>query len=301
MDAQPVPDLTPSRGRAIAHTPGRLDTGALAALVARAADEHLHHVRFDVPWALAQPTPARLDGGIIESITSAVLDARAAGLAVWLRLLQPDVPRWLDNEGGLADDATMARRWPRWVDLVAEQFGDLTDGWVPIEAPFGLVVRLAPHDARRQGEMMERLVIAWRDAWRLLQGPHPVATSVDLAIERGSLDESRRRDRLRWDPWLAGLRDGVVRVPGRAERVLDDLLGACDQFGLALSADETTIDDLADILQRVGEQRLHRDLAVTVRAVGSSQAQRDESLERIDQRLAAIGAEAGLVRLTLLD
>lgn len=310
MDPQPVPDLTPptgpDRGLALAHRPGVLETSAFDDLVSEAVEAGMGHVRFDVPWALAQPAPGRVDGGVFESLAAAADAARAAGLAVWCRLLQPDVPRWFDNDGGFGDERSAATAWPRWVDLVAERIGHHVDGWVPLEAPFGLVTRLAPGDPRRQGEILHLVVVAWRDAWRLLRGVVPVATSLDLAIERPtderpeSIDEARRRDDMRWHTWCSGLRDGVVRIPGRAERVLDDLDHSCDQLGVALAADTDRERDFEDLLARVGEQRLHRPLAITLRAVGTSAAQRQESLERFEARLVAVGGEAGLVRLTLL-
>lgn len=310
MDPQPVPDLTPptgpNRGLALPYHPGVLEPAALDDLVAEAVDAGMGHVRLDVPWTLAQPAAGRVDGSVFETLASTSTAARAAGLAVWFRLLQPDVPRWFDNDGGFGDDRTAGTYWPRWVDLVAARLGDHADGWVPLEAPFGLVMRLAPGDPRRQGELLHTLVVAWRDAWRVLRGVVPVATSLDLVIERPvderpeSIAEARRRDDMRWYTWFGGLRDGVVRIPGRAERVLDDLEQSCDQVGVALAADTERERDLDDLLARVGEQRLHRPLAITLRATGTSTGERQESLERFEHRMAAVRDEAGLVRLTLL-
>ena len=310
MDPQPVPDLIPTsgpnRGLALPHRPGPLEVGAIDDLVGAAVDAQMGHIRLDVPWTLAQPTATRVDGSVFEALAAASSAARAAGLAVWFRLLQPDVPRWFDNDGGFGDDRTASTYWPRWVDLVSGRLGDHADGWVPFEAPFGLVGRLAPENPRRQGELLHHLVVAWRDSWRLLRGVVPVATSLDLAIERPaderpeSVAEARRRDDMRWYTWFGGLRDGVERIPGRAERVLDDLDRSCDQMGVALAADTAQERDLEDLLARVGEQRLHMPLAITLRAVGSSAGERQESIERFETRLAAVGGEAGLVRLTLL-
>lgn len=283
-----------------------VEPSALADLVAEAIDTGLSHVRLDVPWHLAQPAAGRLDGGVVEALAGAMTTARRAGLAVWCRLLQPDVPRWFENDGGFGDERTAGLHWPRWVDLVAEHLGDHVDGWVPIEAPFGIVTRMAPGDPRRQGELLDHLVVAWRDSWRLLRGTAPVATSLDIAVERpadehpASVAEARRRDAMRWHTWFGGLRDGVVRIPGRAERVLDDLAHSCDQVGVALAADAATERDLETLLQRIDEQRLQLPLAITLRATGSSTGERQESVERIEARLDPLADQARLVRVTVL-
>ncbi|MFZ9628847.1 MAG: family 1 glycosylhydrolase [Ilumatobacteraceae bacterium] len=309
MDPHAVRPLTPEPaarrfdiGRALGNDPD-----AHADEIDAAVDRGCSHIRLDVPWSRAEPRTGVFDGDVFESLLTAADRAHRSGLKVWCRLLQAEVPRWFDNEGGFGDDRTAARWWPRWVDGVAERLGDHVDGWVPIEAPFGMCTRLAPDDPRRQGDVLHRLVVAWRDAWRLLHGVHPVATSLDVAIERPvddsppALAESRRRDAMRWTTWCGSIRDGVVRIPGRADRELDDLDGSCDVLGIALRADRATTDDLDSILQRVHEQRLHRPVAVTLRAHGNGRDERQESIGRCRERLEAAAAELHLVRLTLLD
>ena len=86
---------------------------------AAAADGH-SHLRIDMPWARAEPRPGALDGDVVEELLRAADRAHHAGMTVWCRLLQADVPRWFDNEGGFGDDRTAARWWPRWVDRAAE-------------------------------------------------------------------------------------------------------------------------------------------------------------------------------------
>ncbi|MEY4605677.1 MAG: hypothetical protein RLY45_437 [Actinomycetota bacterium] len=264
-------------------------------------------VRLDVPWALGEPRPGSIDGGVFETLVGTAHRARGLGLETWCRLLQPEVPRWFDNEGGFSDERAAQRSWPRWVDAVADRLGEHIDGWVPIEAPFGAALRLAPSHPRRQGEILHQLVVAWRDAWRLLRGVHPVATSLDAAIERpaddspASGDEARRRNHMRWDTWAHGLRTGIIGIPGRADIQLDDLGGALDVLGIALRADEDTQRDLEALLGRVIDLRLERPVVVTVRPDGASDAQRLESVARFRERLAALAPDGGVVRLMVLD
>lgn len=300
MDPHAVQSLT--TGRAVGWAPDRFDD-----VVDEAAATGDRSVRLDVPWALGEPRPGSVDGDVFETVASTAQRARVLGLETWCRLLQPEVPRWFENEGGFGDDRTMRLAWPRWVDTVAVQLGDHVDGWVPIEAPFGAALRLAPGDPRRQGEILHRLVVAWRDAWRLLRGVHPVATSLDVGIERPdddsptAADEARRRSHMRWDTWGHALRTGIVGIPGRADTRLDDIAGALDILGIALRADEGTCRDLETLIGRVVDLRLDRPIAVTVRPDGASRAQRVESIERFRDRLAGLAADGGVVRLTVLD
>lgn len=277
MDPQPIPVLTDeqphriSRGVAITSHGERLHDD-----LAFAAEIGLTHVRLDAPWARAQQKAATLDGGVIEELVVALAAARGLGLEPWLRLLPPELPPWFLDEGGLTDPATAACWWPRWVETVAEQVGDLVGGWVPLTAPFGLVTRLVPTDARKQGELLNTLVIAWRDAWRILRGGPPVVTALDVADEQPTgptqehLDDARRRERMRWSVWLEGLADGTVRIPGREPTNLPDLAGACDVLGVAVRT------QVAAALYRCAEQGPPRPLAVTfaLSTSGDSEAAR---------------------------
>jgi hypothetical protein len=246
--------------------------------VALAAEIGLTIVRIDVPWAEAQPRAGGFDGDVFERVHGAAQAARGAGLQPWFRLLQPTVPWWFDNEGGFTDDRTAGHWWPRWVELAAERLGDVAAGWVPLEAPFGIAERLMPDDPRRHGDVMHTLVVAWRDAWRLLHGPVPVISSLDVAVVRPADDTppareaARRFDQLRWGLWFQGFADGVVRIPGRADRELPDLAGSADVLGLALRADVETC------LYRAAEYGLDRPLALTYKPTGDTDAQRSSNV-----------------------
>lgn len=253
----------------------------LADDIALAASLGLQQVRLDVPWAAVVPRPGAWDGDVAERLLGACHAARSAGMEPWLRLLQPTVPTWFENEGGFTERRTAATWWPRWVQAVAEHFGDVVAGWVPFEAPFTMCNRLVHDDPRRHGELVQHVVVAWRDAWRILRGVHPVATSLDVAVERAAADDpvaradARRRDHLRWGLWAGGFTDGVVRIPGRADRPLDDLQGAYDVLGLALRR------DVATCVHRAAEALPDRPIAVTYRPSGDSDAERALDIQRM--------------------
>jgi hypothetical protein len=296
LTSSPTPGepATPAKGAVLdIASPRLLDDLALA------AELGFTHVRLDVPWRAAQPRAGACDGDVFEQLRIAAVSARDVGVAPWFRLLQPAVPLWFDNEGGFTDARIAGAWWPRWVELVADRLGDLAAGWVPFEAPYAMSLRLQPEDAdaggaRKHGEVVHHLVVAWRDAWRILRGPVPVATSLDVAPEppRGDdpreIAEARRRDQLRWGLWLGGLRDGVVRIPGRAEVELADLEGACDVVGLAMRT------DIEAGLYRVADQGPDRPLALTYRPVGDTDTERARHTQAMWHEVRRAAAEVGL-------
>lgn len=281
------------------------DQAALHDDAETAAALGLGHVRIGISWADAQPKPGAIDGGVIESLRSVAATLRAADVAVWACLLTPAVPRWFDNDGGFTDERTALHWWPRWVESVADALGDDIDGWVPFEAPFALAERLVPDDPRRHGELMHTLLVAWRDAWRILHGPAPVATSLDVrtvTIPRDDVpaaEEARRIEHLRWTTWLRALRDGTVSIPGRADREIADLAGACDQLGIAVSGDRRV--ELEALVHRTAEQGPDRPLAVTFRPVGPDRDARAEAVSEVAALLPAATAGFPVVRLTWTD
>lgn len=273
--------------------------GRFADDVALAASLGFDSVRLDVPWAAAQPKAAAVDGDVIERVRAAAEAARDAGLAPWLRLLQADVPRWFDNEGGFTDSRTAGHWWPRWVDVAADAVGDLAAGWLPIEAPFAMANRLVPAEPRRHGELVDTLLVAWRDSWRILRGGPPVATSIDVAVARPVIESredeenAARVDQLRWGTWLGALREGTISIPGRADRELPDLAGACDILGIA------TRSDVETALYRAAEQGPARPMALTFRPLGATDGERAGAIETMWRGVRRSAEELQLRSVTI--
>ncbi len=303
QDASPPPSL-PSVGAVVGVRAAESDT-ALTDDLEIATGTGLGHVRFTVPWTLAQPKPGTLDGSVVEQVRGAAQTVRAAGGQLWLCLLSPDVPRWFDNEGGFTDEATARHWWPRWVETIADAVGDDVDGWVPFEAPFAMANRLVPGDPRRHGVVVDTLLVAWRDAWRLLQGPVPVATSLDVRTVVNPRDDvvaaeaARREEHLRWHTWLRALRDGTITIPGRADRELAGMAGTCDQLGVAVSGDASF--DVEPLLHRVAEQGPDRPLAITFRPLGIDRDARAEAVDTAVRRARQLSRSVPLERLTITD
>ncbi len=118
-------------------------------------------IRLTLDWARLQPKPGTLDAGWAEQYEQMISAAEAIGLRVHATMFDGGVPRWFDNEGGIDDDEAVVKWWPRFVERVAERFGDVVDGWVPFAAiPDGLPDQ------------------PWRDTWGILGGGPPVVASV---------------------------------------------------------------------------------------------------------------------------
>ncbi len=230
------------------------DLAALAAV-------HVTDLRLGFDWARLERRPGDLDGQWVEWYGDVITAAATHGVRLWATVLERTIPSWFDDEGGFRDPRAAGRYWPRFVEQLADVFGDRIAGWFPIEDPIGLAARTEPDDARRHGELVDTLVVAWRDAWRILHGGPPIATSLTIRHVRPdeatplATERARREEHLRFTTFLRGLRDGTVVIPGRADRTLADLAGSVDIIGVKLRtdlADDATIDD--DSLRRWQER-----------------------------------------------
>ena len=294
-------DAAPSTGNDLA-TRWREDLTLLSELGITA-------VRFPFDWSRLQPRPGRLDDDWRE-FYGGVLDAGAAlGLDMWACLFEGVQPSWFDDDGGFADERAAGRWWPAWIESAAEAFGDRVAGWVPFDDPVGQAERAAGGDSSRHQATIHHLLIAWRDAWRILRGGPPVATALRLAVARPSddtvaaRDAARLEDRLRWSVWLRALRDGTSSIPGRVERAIPDLAGALDVLGISVvadlgddeRADDGALDRWEDrfgaILRRAAEEGPNRPIAITVRP----------AREDVDERRGVLEAFGRATRYAIGD
>ncbi len=166
------------------------------------------------PGAPAGSTPTRSSATAGSSPPSG-----RPGLEAWACLAHTSLPGWFsEDERGFLDDGMARRVWPAHVDLVAEAFGDLVDGWVTFHEPVRyaldawLLANLPP--GRRDGDDaqtgLRNLLAADAEAARLLQvsgGAGGVVATGCRRCSRSELDAARpgrRRRRpngLLWDTW----------------------------------------------------------------------------------------------------
>lgn len=125
------------------------------------ADRGCTDLRLTLDWARLQPKPGEFSGDWSERYENIFSAAEAIGITVWATMYDTGVPKWFDNEGGIDDAEAVERWWPRWVERVAERFGDEVRGWIPFAVvPPGLPTQV------------------WTDTWNILGGDDsPVASS----------------------------------------------------------------------------------------------------------------------------
>jgi hypothetical protein len=200
-------------------------------------------------------------------------DAAAAGLEPWLALLGRRVPGWFDDEGGFGDAKNAGRWWPRFVDGLATELGDNVGGWFPMIDPAGFgTVAFADLDPQAAFNGYRTLLVAWRDAWRILRGGPPVAAALALQP---------------WDSqWPRALRSGE---PTETALEIEDLAASCDLLGGILRADAvTTVDEPAELLVRLADEGPERPLVVLLTLAGENDDQRATAAERAADAVRAV-------------
>lgn len=249
-------------GRAVPSGDGNGFATRFADDLALLAAHGLTHHRLSIDWARIEPNDGKRDRAAIEHYRSVLLAARAAGVSVWVTLLAGTLPGWFVDAGGLLDDRQRSRRWPRHVDELAQELGDLVHGWVTVEDPIGFAAAgwlegVRPpgrRDRKGFGLAVRAVMLAHRDAWRELRGGGPlVATAFGLPTVHtadGSVPArqlARRVDASRWGVPVSALRDGMLVIPGRADEDVVDLANSCDVVGftydrsVAATVDETLV------------------------------------------------------------
>lgn len=172
-------------------------------------------IRLTLDWARLQQRPGALDADWSERFASMLDTAQAIGLRTWATLYDGAVPRWFDDEGGFGDATAFDTWWPRWVERVADTFGDRVHGWVPFD--------VIPSAAAQP----------WRDTWGILGGEQPVVASIsgpDDLDRTGTYTGRADRVGVRLDP---------VWAPD--EKISDEMCEeAADRWGnvIRVSSDE---------------------------------------------------------------
>ena len=194
----------------------------LALLAARGVTAH----RLTIEWARLEPRPGSWDDIEVDRYLDVLRTGRRLGVEMWVTLHHLTLPGWFsEDERGFRDDRMARRVWPAHVDRVAETFGDLVDGWIPIDQPAAYAsATWGDDDHRRIG--LTNLRAANREAARLLRsGGAPVVAS-HAAGEPG--------DELKLDlESFTGI--GVVQEAGEGRAVGDAVQRLADDVGRAVA------------------------------------------------------------------
>jgi beta-glucosidase len=141
--------------------------------------------RLTIEWARLEPERGAWDVAEVERSRTVLRAARAAGIATWVTLHHLTLPGWFsEDERGFRDDRMARRVWPAHVDHVAESFGDLVDGWIPIDQPSAYAAMTWPEDDDRYTGVTN-LRAANREAARLLSGGAAPVVASHTAGEAG--------------------------------------------------------------------------------------------------------------------
>ena len=211
----------------------------------------LTHHRLSIEWARVEPEPGVHDAAAVTHYRDVLASAIDAGVTPWVSLHHFTLPQWFAEAGGFLVEANRTGAWTRHVEFVAETFGDLAGGWQPVNeanyyarAAYGGGGWPPGHDDRDEmARANEAIHLASAEAAvRLRATGVPVASVLGLSPvvlqddDPASHALAERLDALLWAPMLGLVRDGVLRVHGRAPVERPDLAGAFDLLGFSYYA-----------------------------------------------------------------
>lgn len=194
-------------------------------------------------WGRLQPAPRERAHLEMESFRNLLEEMTARGLRPWICLVDGTLPGWFaDDEGGFSDRRARTLLWPRYVDFVGENFGDLAAGWIPQREPIrralrGELLGVAPPgrtDPSKAGQAVLDVLKAEAEAVRLLNGTAPIALSLTARHFHPERDNVRATphatwlDEINWRTVERATVDGELVVPGLPSETTEPLRDAYD-------------------------------------------------------------------------
>ena len=208
----------------------------------------LTHHRLSIEWARIEPQEGVHDHAAIAHYRTMLQSARDAGIHPWVCLFHFTLPKWFADLGGFLVDENRTKYWSRHVDFIADTFGDLVDGWQPVNetnyyptaAYLGRGWSPGHNDLEEWRTVTEQMQLATAEAAvRLRQTGASVASVFGLSTVHLLDDEPASHDfvaRFYASNWNAGLelfRSGVLQVADRAPIIRPDLAGSFDMIGFS--------------------------------------------------------------------
>ncbi|GIJ80409.1 beta-glucosidase [Micromonospora phaseoli] len=260
--------------------------------------------RLSLNWARVLPDPDRVDKVAVDYYRDVLSAGRAAGLRMWVTLLHTALPQWFAHQGGFLGPEA-GGHWRRWVDLVADQFGDLVDGWMPVNNPTSFAQKAYltgtfPPGVRSLPEFFQALTAVHRadfDAASYLRGSgRPVCSNESLTPLVPADDSPQAAaaaaqwDAVVWESWLSLARSdeyadafdhygfsyyAVTAVNGSGEARPYPLEASPGPLGYVPWA-----DGLAWVLQRLARELPGRSFVVAELGYGGDDEGRTDYLSR---------------------
>ena len=208
----------------------------------------LTHHRLSIEWARIEPQEGVHDHTAIAHYRTMLQSARDAGIHPWVCLFHFTLPKWFADQGGFLVDENRTKYWSPHVDFIADTFGDLVDGWQPVNetnyyptaAYLGRGWSPGHNDLEEWRTVTEQMQLATAEAAvRLKQTGAPVASVFGLSTVHLLDDEPASHDfvdRFYASNWNAGLelfRSGVLQVADRTPIVRPELAGSFDMIGFS--------------------------------------------------------------------
>ena len=212
------------------------------------ADLGLTHHRLSIEWARIEPREGEHDKSAIAHYREMLLSARRMGIHPWVCLHHFSLPQWFADLGGFLVDENRTKYWLRHVDFIAEAFGDLVEGWQPVNetnyyptaAYLGRGWSPGHNDLEEWRIASEQMQLATAEAAvRLKKTGAPVSSIFGLSTLELLDDEPESHafvDRFYAGNWNAGLdlfRTGTFQIADRPPIVRPDLIGSFDMIGFS--------------------------------------------------------------------
>jgi beta-glucosidase len=158
------------------------------------------------------------------------------------------LPLWFADLGGFLVDENRTRYWLRHINFIAETFGDLVEGWQPVNetnyyptaAYLGRGWPPGHNDLEEWHIVSEQMQLATAEAAvRLKKTGAPVSSIFGLSTLKLLDDEPESQifaDRFYAGNWNAGLdlfRTGAFQIGNRPPIVRQDLIGSFDMIGFS--------------------------------------------------------------------
>ena len=212
------------------------------------AELGLTHHRLSIEWARIEPEQGEYDPKAIAHYRAVLQAAVGCGRHPMGVPAPLHVAQVVRRPGRFWSSRIAHDHWARYVDFVADTFGDLVGGWQPMNetnyyATIAYRSGLRPpgHDDCGEWALVSQAMhLATAEAAvRLKQTGVPVSSIFGLSCEVALDDEPKtlatvaKLRAINWDAGIGLFRDGVLRFPGCDPIERPDLAGSFDLLGFS--------------------------------------------------------------------